>query len=61
MALSGISGRRGPWSCEGLMLQCREMPGQGGRREWGNTLLEAGGWGMVMGGSRRETWKEDNI
>jgi hypothetical protein len=34
MALSGISGRRGPWSCEGSVPQCREMPGQGGRSEW---------------------------
>jgi hypothetical protein len=31
IALSGINGRRGPWSWEGLMPQCRGMPGQGGR------------------------------
>jgi hypothetical protein len=31
MALSGIHGRRCPWSCEGLMPQCRGMPGQGGK------------------------------
>jgi len=33
MALSGINGRIGPWSCEVLMPQCRGMPGQGGGRE----------------------------
>jgi len=26
-ALSGISGREVPWSCEGLMSQCRGMLG----------------------------------
>jgi hypothetical protein len=26
-ALSAINGRRGPWSCEGLMSQCRGMQG----------------------------------
>jgi hypothetical protein len=26
-----ISGRRDPWSCEGLMPQCRGMPGPGSR------------------------------
>jgi hypothetical protein len=31
MALLDISGRRGPWSCEGSMPQCSEMPGQGSR------------------------------
>jgi hypothetical protein len=29
MALLDINGRRGSWSCEGLMSQCRGMPGQG--------------------------------
>jgi hypothetical protein len=48
--LLGINGRRGPWSYEGSMLQCRGMPGWGGRSGWagksGNTLIEAedGGW-----------------
>ncbi|MGZ7196519.1 hypothetical protein ACXWOC_10060, partial [Streptococcus pyogenes] len=27
-ALSGINDREGPWSCEGLMPQCRGMLGQ---------------------------------
>jgi hypothetical protein len=47
--LSGISGRRGPWSCEGSMPQCRGMPGQGvgsGCVGLGSTLIEAGGAGM---------------
>jgi hypothetical protein len=29
--MSDINGRRGPWSCEGSMPQCRGMPGWGGR------------------------------
>jgi hypothetical protein len=35
MALSDISGRRGPWSCEGSMPQCRGMAEQGGRMGMG--------------------------
>ena len=31
MNLSDINGRRGPWSCEGSMSQCRGMPGPGSR------------------------------
>ena len=30
-ALSGINGKGGAWSCEGLMPQCRGMLGRGGR------------------------------
>ena len=26
--------RKGPWSYEGSMPQCRGMPGQGSRNEW---------------------------
>jgi len=33
MALWGINGRRGPWSRESLMPQCRGIPGRGGGRE----------------------------
>jgi hypothetical protein len=36
-----INGRRGPWFCEGLMPQCRGMPGQG----------VSGSVGWVDGGS----------
>jgi hypothetical protein len=38
MFMSAINGKRSPWTCEGLMLQCREMPRQGDRSEW------VGGW-----------------
>jgi hypothetical protein len=34
MALLDISGRRGPWSWEDLMSQCRGMPGQGSGSGW---------------------------
>ena len=29
-----INGRRGPWSCEVSMPQCRGMPGLGSRNRW---------------------------
>jgi hypothetical protein len=32
--LVGISGRKGPWSCEGSMPQCRGIQGQGGGSGW---------------------------
>jgi hypothetical protein len=52
MALSDIMhGKKDPRSCEGLMPQCRRMPGQGGRSGWmggwENTFIEAGAWGVV--------------
>jgi hypothetical protein len=34
MALSDINRRRGPWSCEGSMPQCREMPEHGNKSGW---------------------------
>jgi hypothetical protein len=34
MALLDNSGKRGPWSCEGLMPQCRGIPGQGYGSGW---------------------------
>jgi hypothetical protein len=49
MALLVINGRRGPWSHEGLMPQCRGMPGQEsgsgcvdeqGEWEWDRRFLE---------------------
>jgi hypothetical protein len=33
-ALLDINGRRGPWSCEGSMPQCKGMPGPGSRSGW---------------------------
>jgi hypothetical protein len=67
MALLDISGRRGPWSYEGLLPQCREEcwggeVGMSGRRE--NTIIEAGRKRIeerVLGGWKMETWKGDNI
>jgi hypothetical protein len=49
MALWDINGRKGPWSRESSMPQCRGMPEWGRRSEWvggENTLMEAGcgGW-----------------
>jgi hypothetical protein len=52
-----INGRRGPWSYEGLMSQCRGMPRWGSRSGWVggwvSTLIEAGGgmmgWGFPEG------------
>jgi hypothetical protein len=32
MALWDINERRGPWSCEGSMSQCRRIPGSGKTR-----------------------------
>jgi hypothetical protein len=57
MVLWDIKERRSPWSYEGLMLQCKGMPGQGSRSGW---VVEQGeeGWD---GGVRRETRKGDNI
>jgi hypothetical protein len=65
MTLSGINGRRGPWSYEGMMPQFRGMPGQGGGSGWVGEHphrsrgrgdgIESLGWG---GGEAR---KEDNI
>jgi hypothetical protein len=64
MALSDINGRRGPWSCEGSMSQCREMPGQGSGEwvgGWRNTLTEAGRGGMGLEVFRGETRKKNNM
>jgi hypothetical protein len=61
MDLLDINGRRGPWSFEGSMPQCRGMP-QWGRQwvgSWGNTITEAGEEGMGYGvyGRNRERGK----
>ena len=42
--LSDINGRRGTWSGEASMLQCRGMPGPGTRSRWVGEQGE-GGWG----------------
>jgi hypothetical protein len=43
--LVGHQWRRGLWSCEGSMPQCREMPGSGSRSGW---VCERG-WGVGGG------------
>lgn len=47
MALLSIYEQRGPWPCQGSMLQCRGMPGQAGESGYGSTLREAEGGGMI--------------
>jgi len=47
MALSGINGRGGPWSCEDSIPQCRGVLARAVRQEWmglcGSTLIESEG------------------
>ena len=43
IALLVINGRRGPWSCEDWIPQCREMPGRGRGSGWVSEQ-EVGGW-----------------
>jgi hypothetical protein len=61
IVLSGINGKCGPWSCGGLMRQCRGMLGRWGGSwwvgGWGCTLIEAGGGRMGRVLCRGETWK----
>jgi hypothetical protein len=45
MALSGINGRRGLWSCEDAMPQYRGMPGPGSRSRWVGEQGKRGGNG----------------
>jgi hypothetical protein len=44
-----INGRRGSWSRECSMPQCREMPGQGIESGW----VGEQGWGDEIGGFSR--------
>jgi hypothetical protein len=64
----GINGSRGPWFCEGLMHQCRGMPG----RKGGSVCVCGGGWvgeyphrsrsrGDGIGSFGGETGKGENI
>jgi hypothetical protein len=55
--LKDINVRRSPWSCEGLMPQCREIPGQGSRSGWVGEQGERDG----KGGFWRGNGKRDNI
>jgi hypothetical protein len=38
-----INGRRGPWSYEASMPQCRGMPGPGSRSGWVGKQRDGGG------------------
>jgi hypothetical protein len=38
-----INGRRGPWSCEDFISQCRRIPGLGSESGWVGEQGEAGG------------------
>jgi hypothetical protein len=49
MALLDINGRRGSWFCEGLMTQCRVMPGQGSGSEWVGEQGKGDGIGGIGG------------
>ena len=50
MDSSGISGRGGPWSCGGLMPQCRAMLKQCESGVGGGKEERAMGWGVCGGG-----------
>lgn len=52
--MSGISGRVGPWSCEGWLPQDRGMPEQGIRSGWVNDQGERGWDRVVFGGKMRK-------
>jgi hypothetical protein len=54
MALWDINEKRGPWFCEGLMSQCRGMPGPGSGSRW---VGEQGKGGRVRGFSEGKPGK----
>jgi hypothetical protein len=43
MVSSVISGKRGPWSCEGFMPHYRGMPGPGSKSRWVGEQGDGGG------------------
>jgi hypothetical protein len=57
MALWDINERRDPWSCEGLMSQFREIPGQGKEVWW----VSKQGYTYDRGVFRGELRKGDKI
>jgi hypothetical protein len=61
MALWDINERRGPWSCEGSMSQCRGMPGQGSGSGWVSEQGGGDGIGGFSEGKMREGDKICNI
>jgi hypothetical protein len=54
VALLVIKGRRGRWSCKGLMLQCRERPGPGSRSGWVGEQGQEGRDRGILEGKRRK-------
>jgi hypothetical protein len=51
-----VNGRKGPWSCEGSMPQCRGMPGPGSRCEWvGEQAVGGRDRGFSEGKPRKRT------
>jgi hypothetical protein len=59
MALWVVNGRGGPWSCEGLVLQCRGMPIQGSGS--GSVREQEDGRWDGEGAFGGEMWKMDSI
>jgi hypothetical protein len=57
MAYLVINGRRGPWTCDGNMLQYRGLPGPGRGSEWLGEQEEWKGLEVFIG----ETRKPDNV
>jgi hypothetical protein len=53
MALLGINGRKGPWSCEGSMSQYRRLPEPGNGSGW----VGEQGEGEGIGGFQRGNWE----
>jgi hypothetical protein len=49
--LVGLQWERGPWFCEGSMLQFRRMPGPESRRGWVGEQWEGGGIGVFWRGN----------
>ena len=52
--LRDINERRGPWSYEGSMSQCRGMPGQGSKSGWVSEQGERGEDRSIFRGEMRK-------
>jgi len=62
MALFGINGRRGPWSCQDPMLQVCQGEEEGGSPGWvGENPLQKQWEGDGIASFRGKTRKEDKI
>ena len=58
MAFLDISGRRGLWSCEGSMPQCRGTSGQGSGNEWVSEQGEGDGIGSFLRGNQERGYPQ---